>query len=150
MHRTGILTDPRFSFHNPGDDFPENPGRMAELPRALLPFNGHLVPLDGRLADPAQLERVHSPAHVRRIAATAGREYTALSSDTCASAGSYLSARLAVGACQSATEAVMSGRADQYLCPDSTAGAPRRIQPGNGLLSVQQCGTCGDFCTGPF
>ena len=110
MHSTGILTDDRFSFHNPGDDYPENTGRMSELPRTLLSFNGRLVPLDGRLADPAQLERVHSPAYVRRIAATAGREHTALSSDTCASAGSYLAARLAAGSCQSATEAVMSGR----------------------------------------
>lgn len=83
---------------------------MAELHQALLSFNGHIVPLDVPLADPAQIERIHSPSHVRRIATTAGRVHTALSGDTCAVAGSYLAARLAVGACQSATEAVMSGK----------------------------------------
>lgn len=109
MHRTGILTDHRFSLHDPGEGCPENPGRMTELASTLSPLNG-MVHLDGFMADTAQLERVHSPAHVRRIAATADREHTALSSDTRASAGSYMAARLAVGACQSATEAVMSGK----------------------------------------
>lgn len=109
MNRTGILTDHRFSLHSPGDDHPENPGRMVELHSALGSINDHLVALDGRLADPAQIERVHSPAHVRRIAATANRQRTVLVGDTGTSAGSYEAARLAVGACQAATEAVMSG-----------------------------------------
>jgi acetoin utilization deacetylase AcuC-like enzyme len=110
MKPTGILTDHRFHFHDPGEHSPENPGRMAELPSTLLSFAGLLVFLEVNPADQAQLERIHSPAYVRQIAATAGREYTALNGDTGASAESYLAARLAVGACQSATEAVMSGR----------------------------------------
>ncbi|MFZ3048247.1 MAG: histone deacetylase, partial [Desulfatirhabdiaceae bacterium] len=110
MKPTGILTDHRFHFHDPGEHSPENPGRMAELPLTLLSFAGLLVFPDVNPADQSQLERIHSPAYVRQIAATAGREYTALNGDTGASAGSYLAARLAVGACQSATEAVMSGR----------------------------------------
>jgi acetoin utilization deacetylase AcuC-like enzyme len=110
IHGTGIVTDERCNAHDPGDDIPEHPRRLAAIAEALSRVNGAFVRLHGRPAENHELERLHSPTHVRRIAATAGGGRVALAGDTMASTGSDLAARVAVGACLEAVAAVMTNR----------------------------------------
>jgi len=107
---TGIVTDARCNGHDPGQDVPEHPRRLAAIDQVLARLNASLVRLQAREARTAELEWLHSPAYVRRIAATAGQKPVALSGDTMAGPGSDLAARVAVGACLEAVAAVVDNR----------------------------------------
>jgi acetoin utilization deacetylase AcuC-like enzyme len=110
--QTLILRDERFLLHDAGAGHPERPERLKAVHQDLdarpIPRTSSRSP---RAAQREELERVHDPAHVRRIAATAGRPRTRLDSDTSANEHSYEVAVLAAGAALTAVEAVTSREA---------------------------------------
>ncbi len=109
---TWILRDPLFLAHHPGAGHPERPARLEAVFEDLdaRPVAGtrSVAP---RKATRREIERVHTPAHVDRVAATAGRAHVQLDPDTATCPQSYEVALHAAGAVVQATEAVVQGEA---------------------------------------
>ncbi|WP_084503078.1 histone deacetylase family protein [Desulfatirhabdium butyrativorans] len=104
-----VFHDERFSYHDPGEGHPENAGRIVAAKKALDAFGGGLRIDPGRMIDPVDLERLHSPAYIRFVKESARKERSSLSSDTFASSATYETALLAAGTAQAAVEAVLQG-----------------------------------------
>ncbi len=100
----------RFLEHDPGPAHPESPGRLRPVLASLeqRPEPGVRPVGDWAPATRAMLERVHTPAYVGRLEATAGRRVR-LDPDTWTSPASWEVARLASGAAVAAVEAVVRG-----------------------------------------
>jgi len=112
--KTAILKSDVFLAHDPGFSHVENPSRLEVVYDGLNSFAGMgdiLFP-EPTPATRADLLRVHSPAHVDRIAATAGKAYEVLDADTCTSARSYEAAVLAAGAVVGAARLVAAGEVE--------------------------------------
>lgn len=111
MNRVGIVLDPDGMRHDPGPDHPENPQRLQTIMRTVgrqrVRDLGAVV-LEGRLASDAEILRVHTPAHLQRVRATAGI-HVRLDPDTLASPRSWDVACAAAGGTIAATEAVLKG-----------------------------------------
>ncbi len=112
MPVTGLVADPVFMEHDTGPGHPERAERLEKI-YALLDQKGLSpkalnVPL--RPATEPELLRVHSQAHLDRIASTAGREQVYLDGDTPTSPRSYEAALLAAGSLLNAVDAVMEGQ----------------------------------------
>ena len=109
---TWILRDGRFLDHDPGPGHPENAQRLDAVHRAL-----DASPVDGTrnvTVNPARLrtvERAHTPDHVNRVKATAGKARVSLDPDTTTSPLSYDAALHAAGAVVQGVEAVHEGDA---------------------------------------
>ncbi|MGD8376666.1 MAG: histone deacetylase, partial [Acidobacteriota bacterium] len=110
---TLILRDEIFLEHEPGPGHPENPGRLRAVHEALdreaVPGTRTVAP---RAADRPDLERVHRPEHIDRVAATAGLAHVQLDPDTATSASSYEAALKGAGAVLDAVEATAGKQAD--------------------------------------
>jgi acetoin utilization deacetylase AcuC-like enzyme len=108
---TLLFADERMLGHDPGPGHPEAPGRLETLLTdfARSPVPG-VVRKGPRPATRAELEAVHSRAHVAALAALAGKA-ARLDPDTVVSGGSWEAACLAAGAAIGAVEAVWSGEA---------------------------------------
>ena len=99
-----LIGGDRFIEHQTPEGHPEQPARarvMQEVSRRWIEAGGALTP--PRPATRAELVRVHTPAYVDQIAATAGQQCR-LDPDTYASAESYDVALHAVGAAIGAVE----------------------------------------------
>lgn len=109
---TGIVRNLAFLDHRTANGHPENRGRLEAVYRVLdqTDLLRRLVLVEARPAEEDEILLVHSAAHLAKVAATAARESTALTSDTIASAGSYRAARLAVGGVLEAVSRVADGR----------------------------------------
>ncbi|HSF99831.1 MAG TPA: histone deacetylase [Vicinamibacterales bacterium] len=113
MRRLGLVTDPRFRAHDPGPHHPECPERLEVLESLFA--EGDLrevlrVPVRPAIED--ELTRVHRPALVRSVAASAGRDHTRYDPDTSASAGTFEAACLAAGGAIELVDAVLDGEID--------------------------------------
>lgn len=109
---TGVVKDEIFLEHNPGPYHPESPERLKVLYRMLQEpevANG-FVEIKPRAATREDLERVHAPSYVDRVAQTAGRSRTSLDPDTQTSPRSYEAALMAAGGCLEAVDQIMSGK----------------------------------------
>jgi acetoin utilization deacetylase AcuC-like enzyme len=113
MLRTGIVADEVCLEHDTGPGHPERAERLRVLRRLVesRPREA-LVQIAARDATQAELERVHTPEHVRRVRATAGRSRSAFDADTPVSARSYEAALRAAGGVLALVDAVMAGRVD--------------------------------------
>ncbi len=115
------MRDDDFLAHDPGPGHPESPARLAavhaDLDRRPLPG---LRTIGAPPVDRALLARVHSPAHIARIEATADKPSVALDPDTRTSPGSARAAMKAAGAVVEATRAVVA---------DEAAGAFALVRP---------------------
>lgn len=111
-HLTGIVRDQRFLAHLQEEEHLESFQRLAHIHAMLDRLGGRwpLVYIEPRLAAGHELMLAHSAAYVRRISATADHDFTRMTADTFACAGSYASAALAAGGVISAIDAVMAGR----------------------------------------
>jgi acetoin utilization deacetylase AcuC-like enzyme len=111
---TGIVKDGRYLRHGSEFSHPETPQRLASIyemlenPDMAWKFLG----IDARLATREELERVHQPAYIDTIAATAGQTIFMLDPDTVATAETYDVARLAAGGVINAIDSVVSGETD--------------------------------------
>lgn len=108
---TGLVFDERFLLHRAPYEHPEHPGRLVAI-RSRLEEDGlsrRCSAVDAREATREELARIHTPAHIDAIAATARREFAQLDPDTYTSRDSALAARLAAGGLVDLTLAVSSG-----------------------------------------
>ncbi|MDQ2933935.1 MAG: histone deacetylase [Chloroflexota bacterium] len=109
-----LLTDPAMAAHDsPGH--PERPARLAAA-AAGVEAGAHLVGADLELAeitpaDDEALLRIHTAAHVARLAAIVAAGGGWLDADTYVGPESVRAARLAAGGTVDATRAVVQGRA---------------------------------------
>ena len=113
MADTLLLTNPVFLEHDPGPDHVETPERLRAV---LAGLEAAAIPGVSRVEDfaPATLEqltRIHTRAHVGRIAATADKVFDILDPDTRTSARSFDAAQLAAGAVIHGVEELLAGRA---------------------------------------
>jgi acetoin utilization deacetylase AcuC-like enzyme len=109
---TGFLYDERFLLHRAPYEHPEHPGRLTAI-HGRLEQQGLLARCErvpAREATAQELERIHTPEHVRAIAATASRDFSQLDPDTYASRDSYEAALLAAGGLVDLARAVAEGR----------------------------------------
>lgn len=114
MRKTAVFKDDIFLEHQPGYQHVECPERLAVIydqlknkelaDRFLFP---EISP-----AGPEHLQLVHTPAHVARVADTAGQAFASLDPDTQTSARSYEAACLAAGAVIRGAEMLMAGEVD--------------------------------------
>jgi len=106
----GIIFDPECLLHDTGPGHAESSARLQCLLNMLGAHDVQLLRptiLPGRLATESEILRVHSPAHWRRIKATAGYNVR-LDNDTVASPRSFDAALRAAGCAIAATESVVS------------------------------------------
>src|SRR4051812_42112389 len=111
--RVGLFDDPLFRAHDAGPGHPERPERVDAV-RAGLRDAGlerRLLSLAARDATREELLRIHTAAHVDRVAKSAGRTVR-FDPDTQAGPRSYAAALRAAGAAVEAVEQVLDGRLD--------------------------------------
>jgi acetoin utilization deacetylase AcuC-like enzyme len=115
--RVALYDHPLFREHDSGPGHPERPERLDALRRGLREagVEERLLLLEPPAATPEQILRIHSEAHLARIAATAGRT-VAFDPDTQAGPRSYEAALRAAGAVVDAVERVLAGRLDRAFC----------------------------------
>ena len=115
--RVGLHDDPVFGEHDAGPGHPERPERLEAVRRGLRDggLEKSLVRLAPRAAVPDELVRVHTAAHVERLAASAGR-HVRLDPDTAAGPRSHAAALAAAGAVADAVERVLDGSLDRAFC----------------------------------
>ena len=108
---TGIVKDDIYLAHRPARGHPESHRRLDAIYQMLAAseLQAELVDIASRLARRDELLFVHTPELVDAIAATAGRDQLALTSDTHTSADSYDAARMAAGGLFEAIRQVVEG-----------------------------------------
>ncbi|MBU0482038.1 MAG: histone deacetylase [Proteobacteria bacterium] len=114
MSTTAIMRDQRFLEHDPGFNHVESPDRLEAIYRGLdqrITGEGFVFP-ELEMASEETLALIHTPDHIARVAATAGRPFESLDPDTGTSAGSYDAARLAAGAVVQGCRMLSAGEAD--------------------------------------
>jgi len=117
MLRVALYDDPLFREHDAGLGHPERPERLDAVRSGLRDagLEPRLRLLSPRPATAEELERVHTPEHVARVAATAGKTVR-FDPDTRASPHSYEAALLAAGAVVDAVDRVLDGDLDCAFC----------------------------------
>ena len=92
-------------------------------------LSGRWLEIEPRLASPEELGLVHTPEHIAGISASAGKPLTSFDLDTHASAKSYDTARLAVGAVFSLIDEIQKGNAKRgvaFVRPPGHHAEPNR------------------------
>src|SRR6185436_7393581 len=106
--KVALFDDPMFRAHDSGAGHPERPERVDAI-REGIRTAGLEARLDVRRPRPAthqELQRVHTPTHVRSILLTEGRTHR-FDADTQAGPKSYEAALLAAGAVVEAVDHVL-------------------------------------------
>ncbi len=119
----GIARDDRFLEHKTGHFHPEHPNRLAAIYRMLdQSFADRVIFYTPEPAALEWIEKVHTPAYIKRIMKTAEQRITSLAPDTPVSAGTYKAAWLAVGACMQGVDMLVSGRCDAFFALNRPPG----------------------------
>jgi|SRR3990170_2464534 len=131
MTRVGFYDDPVFGEHDAGNGHPERPERLDAVRRGLREggLAELLLPCSARPATRAELLRVHTPAHVDRVAAAAGKRVR-FDADTETGPRSSAAAIRAAGAVVDAVEKVLDGAIDRAFCsvrPPGHHAEPDRV-----------------------
>jgi acetoin utilization deacetylase AcuC-like enzyme len=118
MRRTAVYRDDLFLEHRPGFDHIESPDRLMVVYDELdRPGTGtNLVYPRFSPAVPEIIGLNHSPALIKRLAQTAGRNHDFLDADTQTSARSYEAACLAAGALIDGMQRIIAGEVDNCFC----------------------------------
>ena len=113
---TGLVFDERFLLHRAPYDHPEHPGRLVAIHHRLEAegLSARCRPVEARDATRAELQRIHTGAHIDAIAATASGtdEFAQLDPDTYTCADSYRAALLAAGGLTDLALAAARGSVD--------------------------------------
>lgn len=112
--RTAVFKHELFLEHDPGYGHVESPDRLTAIYQALdqSPLGGQLLFPAFAPASEEILALNHTPRHIFRVKATAGKPFEALDPDTHTSPRSYEAACLATGAVVAAVEMVVQGGCD--------------------------------------
>lgn len=112
----GVARDGRFLEHKTGHFHPEHPHRLTAIHRMLdQAFADRVAFYTPEPATLEWIEKIHTPAYIKRILKTAEQRITSLAPDTPVSAGTYRAAWMAVGACLQGVDALVSGRCDAFF-----------------------------------
>jgi len=108
---TGIVKDWRYKEHEMGAYHPESPQRIEAIYRMIekeiaFPY----LQIEPRPASEEEVQMVHTPAYVRTIKETAGREQVYLDPDTSTCGRSYEIALLATGGLLKMLDFIMEGK----------------------------------------
>lgn len=114
MVKVGHVYDPRYLQHDTGFGHPERADRLKAIENRLVEtgLKPRLIEIPPRPATREEIQWVHQPSYVERVAQTAGRPGGYLDPDTVVSPGSYPAALLAAGGLLAAVEGVMEGEVD--------------------------------------
>jgi acetoin utilization deacetylase AcuC-like enzyme len=128
---TALYTHPDMLGHHPGRGHPERPERLQAVLAALKDASDlDLEPRAAPFATRADLDRVHDPAFVEAIFASAPTSgLLRIDEDTALSPGSLDAARRAAGAVVDAVRSVARGEIDRAFCavrPPGHHAEPRR------------------------
>jgi acetoin utilization deacetylase AcuC-like enzyme len=117
MTRVGIYDSPVFREHDAGPGHPERPERLDAIREGIRAagLDRRVKWREPREATAAELRRVHTAAHVARVAATEGRTVR-FDPDTQAGPRSFAAALLAAGAACDAVDRVLDGALDRAFC----------------------------------
>jgi acetoin utilization deacetylase AcuC-like enzyme len=113
-----VYTHPACLEHDPGAGHPESPARLRAVLAALdAPQFANIERIEAPRATREQLERVHRPAYLDHIFASAPAEgRVRLDPDTLMSPGSLEAALRAAGAACAAVDAVLAGHTRRAFC----------------------------------
>jgi acetoin utilization deacetylase AcuC-like enzyme len=131
---TVVAEDLRYREHRAPEGHPERPARLEAVHAAIQACEPGLERLPARAASPDEILRVHSRAHLDRVAEAARRAPVHLDPDTYVSPASYEVALLAAGAAIDLTRRVAAGRA--------TAGLAAVRPPGHHAEATRAMGFC--------
>jgi acetoin utilization deacetylase AcuC-like enzyme len=112
---TAVVEDLRYRDHRSPRDHPEHPDRLAAVGAAIQARADRLERLAPREASADEILRVHSRAHLDRVAEAARRAPCQLDPDTYVSAESFEVARLAAGGAIELARRVAGGRQESGL-----------------------------------
>ena len=136
-----IVSTPRFGDHLTPPGHPESPDRAAILDGVAQRARARgIAVIEPREATDAELERVHTPAHVRSVEATRGRA-AMLDADTFTSPDTAELAKLAAGAAIMAVDACLSAKTSMAAGDVASAFALVR-PPGHHAESQRAMGFC--------
>ncbi|WP_413459126.1 histone deacetylase family protein [Herbaspirillum huttiense] len=121
---TAIYTHADCQRHEMGDWHPETPARLEAIEDQLIlsRIDQFLDRREAPLADPAELERVHTAAAVDYVRehshalSLSGEHYHSVDGDTLLNKHSWKAALRAAGAAVAATDAVLAGELDNAFC----------------------------------
>lgn len=134
--KTGLLLDPLYADHDPGQGHPECPERYTAIMKALtgsglLP---KLASIPARAAEFPEIERCHPKHYIELARDEVAEGLDALSTgDTDICAKSYDVAIRAVGGVLNAVDAVMSGQLSRAFCAVRPPGHHARPAQGMGF-----------------
>ena len=114
MAKTGIVKDPRYLNHITSENHPESHHRLEVIYEMLDQDDmaGKYKEIPPRFATEEEVELIHTPGYISKVAATAGKSHTMLDPDTRTSPKSYEAAMLAVGGLLESIDKVMAGDVD--------------------------------------
>jgi len=106
-----VARDPLFRGHDPGRGHPERPARLDAVAAGIATagLDGAIAALEPRDATSDELELVHTPGLLARLARLSAAGGGALDADTVASPGSWRAAVRAAGAGLAAADALTAG-----------------------------------------
>jgi acetoin utilization deacetylase AcuC-like enzyme len=131
---TVVAEDPRHREHRGPEGHPERPARLDAVHSAIAACGPGLARIPARAASPDEILRVHSRAHLERVAEATRRAPVHLDPDTYVSAASFDVALLAAGAAVDLARRVAAERA--------TTGLAAVRPPGHHAESTHAMGFC--------
>jgi acetoin utilization deacetylase AcuC-like enzyme len=131
---TVVAEDLRYRDHRGPEGHPERPARLDAVHAAIAACEPRLERIPARQASPDEIQRVHSRAHLERMAEAARRAPAQLDPDTYVSPASYEVALLAAGATIDLARRVAAGSA--------TAGLAAVRPPGHHAEAALAMGFC--------